>query len=322
MEEEATQEPAARKAARKEAAARTRAALKEEAADERSRAKLAAEEARVQRLADKQARRSESEARAALKVEAAADRQARAEHVAERERRTAAELARVKAELAELRQSYYLSGAAKKLDLREVEGFGEIAADVVSAGRTNMNYDRLYTLWQAVRVAPQGKPVVEVGTCRGGSARLISETFKGEGRSPRFYVCDTFAGHPRTDSTFDTVHHGAGKFANASAAETAEYLSGYRNLEILEGDIVETGAQLADESFGFVHVDVDVYPATDFCLRFFAPRLAQAALLVIDDYGFLTCPGAKRAADQFIAEFPDFRLIHLLSGQAIVFRAH
>jgi hypothetical protein len=42
---------------------------------------------------------------------------------------------------------------------------------------------------------------------------------------------------------------------------------------------------------------------------------------VLDDYGLVTCPSAKKAADDFIAESPDFRLLHLLTDQAIISRA-
>jgi predicted O-methyltransferase YrrM len=229
-------------------------------------------------------------------------------------------LAHTRAELDELRGSYHLSGAGKKLDLRELDEFSEIASEILAAGRTGMNYDRLYTLWQAVHAAPPEKPIIEIGSYLGGSARFISETLQASGRTPRFYVCDTFAGHAQTDPTVDTSHHSAGKFENASAEATAQYLSGYSALELIVGDIVETGPRIDQESFGLVHLDVDVYPTTVFCLRFFAPRLAGGAVMIIDDYGVITCPGVKRAADEFVAEFPQFRLWHLLTGQAILSR--
>ncbi len=226
----------------------------------------------------------------------------------------------VRGELDELRRSYYLSGAGKKLDLRELGGFSAIAREIVAAGRTGMNYDRLYTLWQAVHAAPPEKPIIEIGSYLGGSARFISETLQASGRAPRFYVCDTFAGHAQTNPTIDTSHHQAGKFEDVSAEANAEYLSGYPALELVVGDIAETGPRLDEDSFGLVHLDVDVYPTTVFCLRFFAPRLAEGAVMVIDDYGVITCPGVKKAADEFVAEFPQFRLWHLLTGQAILSR--
>lgn len=228
--------------------------------------------------------------------------------------------ASLRAELVELQRSYHLAGAAKKLDLRELDGFSEIAARTVEAGRTGMNYDRLFTLWQAARSAPPDTAAIEIGSYRGGSARFIGEAFLANGSAPRLYVCDTFAGHAQTDTAIDVTHRDAEKFKGTSARETEDYLAGYPSLEVVAGDIMETSARFADEVFGFVHLDVDVYPATAFCLRFFAPRLAGDALMVIDDYGFVTCPGVKQAADEFVAEFPEFRLWHLLTGQALLSR--
>ncbi|MBA2514477.1 MAG: class I SAM-dependent methyltransferase [Solirubrobacterales bacterium] len=183
-----------------------------------------------------------------------------------------------------------------------------------------MNHDRLFTLWQAVRAAPPDEPAIEVGSYLGGSARFIAEAFLAGGRAPRFYVCDTFAGHAHTDPAIDSTHHDAGKFEAASAEATAEYLSSYPALDVVVGDIAMTSGQLPEKSYGFVHLDVDVYPTTEFCLRFFAPRLADDALMVIDDYGYTTCPGVKQAADEFVAEFPRFRLWHLPTGQALLWR--
>lgn len=222
--------------------------------------------------------------------------------------------------LKELGSSYYLSGVTKKLDLREIDGFADVAGQVISEGRTGMNYDRLYTLWQAVRAAPTGLPIIEVGTFRGGSAKFFGETLRRAGRSPRFYVCDTFTGHPRVDAEIDVTHRGAEKFKNTSHEEVAKYLGDFQNIEIIAGDIVETSERFAGELYALVHIDVDVYPATDFCVRFFAPRLAHGAVMIVDDYGFTTCPGARKAVDDFIAQTPAFRMFHLLTGQAILYR--
>jgi len=72
--------------------------------------------------------------------------------------------------------------------------------------------------------------------------------------------------------------------------------------------------------FGLVHIDVDVYPIVKFCLEFFGPRVVAGATVIMDDYGFKTCPGAKRAVDEFTATSPHFRMVHLLTGQALLIR--
>lgn len=250
----------------------------------------------------------------------AAARKARADAAA-RKARARAKREHLARELHELRGSYYLSGAAKKIDLRQIEGFSEIARRLRDDGRSGMDLDRLHMLWQAARGAPVGKPIVEVGAYKGGSAKFIAEALRHAGRSPRFYVCDTFTGHPRVDPDIDPlVHQSGAKFQDTSFEEVSEYLADYPNIEIVAGDIIKTSKQLVRESFGLVHIDVDVYPATEFCLRFFAPRLARGGVMIVDDYGFVTCPGAKRAVDEFVTATPAFRMLHLLSGQAILFR--
>jgi O-methyltransferase len=251
------------------------------------------------------------------KLRAAQNEAAKQERAAQR---ALAKLERVKGELDVLRSNYYLVGANKKIDLRELDGFSEIAGGVIEAGRTGMSYDRLYTLWQAVEAAPPDVPAIEIGTYMGGSARFISEAFQAYGRTPRLYVCDTFAGHADTDPEIDTSHHDAGKFENVTAEDTTAYLSGYPELEVVVGDIAETSARLPEQAYGLVHLDVDVYPTTAFCLRHFAPRLAPGAVMVLDDYGTVTCPGVKQAADEFVDELPEFRLWHLLSAQALLTR--
>ena len=225
---------------------------------------------------------------------------------------------------AELQASYYLSGWRKKIDIAALPGFGDIAARVAADGRAGMHLDRFYTLWQGVQRAPDGLPVVEVGAYQGGSAKFVAESFRARGQAPHFYVCDTFSGHARTDDARDDIRHRTGgKFLDTSAARVGDYLAGYPNVELVVGDIVETApARFAGvPAFALVHVDVDVYPPTEFCLRFFAPRLAPRALLIVDDYGFTTCPGAKTAVDEFVAAHREFTMVHLLSGQALIFRA-
>jgi len=221
----------------------------------------------------------------------------------------------------ELRRHYQLSGLGKKVDISTLPDFAPIARRLMDEGRIGMHFDRLYTLWQAVTAAPDAPAVAEVGSYKGGSSKFIAETLRTLGRAPRFYVCDTFAGHARVDREIDGVSDDGG-FKDTSAESVAAYLAEYPNVQIVVGDIFESSARLAGEtSFGFVHIDVDVYPPTAFCLDFFSTRLAPGAWMVVDDYGVVTCPGAQKAVDDFVRDNPTFSRVHLLTGQALVFRA-
>lgn len=223
-------------------------------------------------------------------------------------------------QLEKLRGSYLLSGAGKKVDLRTLEGFGDVARRVIEEGRLGMSYDRLYTLWQAVAGAPPRSPAVEIGAYRGGSARFIGEALRHFRRRHPFYVCDTFSGHPWTNPTIDLVPEDGRSFDDTSAEAVAAYLQSDRNVRLVVGDITKTSSRLRARQFGFVHIDVDLFDATAFCLDFFAARLAPGGVIVVDDYGTLTCPGAQRAVDEFVVRASDFRMFHLLSSQALLFR--
>lgn len=224
-------------------------------------------------------------------------------------------------ELARARRfAYYWYNAQKKIDLRRMEGFGALAARVRKDGRTYLNLDRLYTLWQGViNLPPASRGVIEIGVYRGGSARFIGEAMKLRGLDLPVYACDTFDGHTLVDDTADTRHAVGKQFTGISVDKIRRYLSDLPSVHVVPGDIQHTAATLElQEDFGLVHIDVDVYPITRFCLEYFAPRLARGGTIVVDDYGFKTCPGAKQAADEFAAAHSQFRLLHLLTGQAVL----
>lgn len=216
---------------------------------------------------------------------------------------------------------HYWYNARKKIDLRRLDGFGEIAVRIHDEGNTYLHLDRLYTLWQAVTTMPPAQAIVEIGAYQGGSAKFVAEVLRHIGRPLPFYVCDTYEGHVVVDPELDPKHKVGVQFRSTSAERVTKYLEGYEFVHVIKGDIQATAATLHhDGDFGFVHIDVDVHPITKFCLEYFAPRVVTGAMIVVDDYGFRTCPGAKKAVDDFVAATPGYRLLHLLTGQAILTR--
>jgi hypothetical protein len=96
-------------------------------------------------------------------------------------------------------------------------------------------------------------------------------------------------------------------------------LSHYPNVEILRGWIPERFPEVSSLSFCFVHIDVDLYQPTLDSLSFFYPRLVRGGLIVCDDYGFSTCPGATRAFDEYMKDKPE-KIIHVPTGQGFIIK--
>ena len=70
----------------------------------------------------------------------------------------------------------------------------------------------------------------------------------------------------------------------------------------------------------FVHLDMDIYEPTIFALKFFNDRLVKGGVILLDDYGFDTCPGIPRAVQEFTETQPGYFGMSLLTGQYLLIK--
>ena len=63
--------------------------------------------------------------------------------------------------------------------------------------------------------------------------------------------------------------------------------------------------EVADRRFSFLHIDVDLYEPTRDSIAFFYPRMNVGGVIICDDYGFATCPGATKAIDEYLRDKPE-----------------
>lgn len=85
-----------------------------------------------------------------------------------------------------------------------------------------------------------------------------------------------------------------------------EMLEPFRDrIVVHKGWIPERFPDVADRRFAFVHLDVDLYQPTLDSIAFFYPRMSPGGVIVCDDYGMTTCPGATKAIDEFMADKPE-----------------
>ncbi|MGQ0523048.1 MAG: TylF/MycF/NovP-related O-methyltransferase [Betaproteobacteria bacterium] len=147
-------------------------------------------------------------------------------------------------------------------------------------------------------------PIVECGVYRGGTAMLLS-TLKRE-----LHLYDTFEGMPET-GTMDI--HKRGDFSDTSVEAVRKLVP---SAFFHKGLIPETFTDLPGE-IGFAHIDVDIYKSVKDCCEHLYPRLT--GFMVFDDYGFPSCPGARRAVDEFFNDKPEKPVV-IPTGQAIIFK--
>lgn len=187
-------------------------------------------------------------------------------------------------------------------------GYGDFV-DVLALtdGLTLLPPDRLYGLWTAMRNAPVGE-VWECGVYRGGTARLLATM----GRTLRLF--DTFAGLPDPDPDHDLLRAGAFGDTSVAAVRSVVGEADYR-----VGLIPDTFIGLEDAHIALAHVDLDLYASVQAACEFIYPRLVPGGLMVFDDYGGQTTPGARAAVDECSARWPEVPWVSP-SGQAVVIR--
>jgi hypothetical protein len=157
----------------------------------------------------------------------------------------------------------------------------------------------------------------ECGVYNGSTAYFMALANEKSDASRHLYLFDSFEGLS-PPSTSDGTYWRSGALA-VSEDVARKNLSGFRNVHIRRGWIPERFDEVSGRSFSFVHVDVDLYQPTRDSIAFFYPRIRPGGMLLCDDYGFLTCPGARLAMDEFFRDKPE-RIIHLPTGQGLVLK--
>lgn len=183
-------------------------------------------------------------------------------------------------------------------------------------GHTIVNKTRCFMIYQfAKQVANLSGDVAEVGVYKGGTARLLAKTFEPTGKTVHLF--DTFSGMPPTDENKD--HHKEGDFNDTSLESVKTYLSDCRNVRFYQGLFPVTSVPIENMAFCLVHIDADIYKTVLDCCKFFYPRLGKGCVMIFDDYGFLSCPGAKMAVEEFFSDKPE-RICYLPTGQCFIIR--
>lgn len=111
-------------------------------------------------------------------------------------------------------------------------------------------------------------------------------------------------------------------FTSTSVQRVAATMYQFPDVEIIKGWIPEVFSTLGEQSYRFVHVDVDLYQPTLDSLRYFYARMTTGGIIVIDDYGPWPknqWPGCLKAVQEFSRE-QDVPFAPLDTGNAIIIK--
>lgn len=182
--------------------------------------------------------------------------------------------------------------------------------------------ERIGVLVDAVRHLVNNKvegAMVECGVWKGGSSMAVALTLKALGVKDReLYLYDTFSGmsapteadvSPFWGKASDTFSRkktsdDASNWCRSSLNEVRGNLSatGYpaEMLHFVEGKVEDTIPDTVPEKIALLRLDTDWYVSTKHEMEHLFPRMADNAILIIDDYG--CWEGARKALDEYIQE--------------------
>jgi len=148
--------------------------------------------------------------------------------------------------------------------------------------------------------------MAEVGVYLGGTAALILDAMPER----HLHLFDTFSGLPDGG---DYLQQGEYAGSKESVERT---LSAYKDRVTFHPGLFpsDTGHEVEDLRFSFVHLDMDLVRSTTDALDFFHPRLVQGGILIGDDY---QDAGVRGAFADFFADRGE-SLIGLPWGQVMV----
>lgn len=182
-----------------------------------------------------------------------------------------------------------------------------------------LNTDRKWMVYQLLRlVAHVPGDTAECGVFRGATSYLICSANKqSRAGTKTHHLFDSFEGLSQPVAS-DGRHWAKGDLKE-DVEDVRAVLAQFENIQFHVGWIPEHFHQVEDRTFSFVHIDVDLSEPTRDSLAFFYPRMEAAGIIVCDDYGISTCPGATQAVDRFLADKPE-KMLLLPDGGGLLIR--
>ena len=166
--------------------------------------------------------------------------------------------------------------------------------------RPGFNTHRRWMVRQLLRlVAEIPGDTVECGVYQGAASWLICSAVEGSERTHHLF--DSFEGLSSPEVS-DGSHWKRGDLAAGEDMVRTNLQPFLDMIEFHKGWIPDRFDDVKDRKFAFVHVDVDLRQPTFDSIEFFYPRLSRGGILLCDDYGCSTCPGATQAIDHFLAD--------------------
>jgi hypothetical protein len=183
-------------------------------------------------------------------------------------------------------------------------------------------------LWVAKSASLIDGDFVECGVNYGFLSTAIMELLDWDRLGKTFYLLDTFAGLDPKFTTTSENRETALK-VNEQSLRYGIYINGaemvranfaeWKNHRIIVGAVPETLEQVDTRKVAYLHIDMNCAPPEVAALRFFWPRLAPGAFVLLDDYNYRGFDEQRLAMDALAKEL-GVAICALPTGQGLLMK--
>lgn len=195
----------------------------------------------------------------------------------------------------------------------------------VEANRLDHKYYwRVHTvLWAARHALNIEGDFVECGVNRGMLSSAIVDYLDWNSLNKSFYLFDTFNGIDESQVTEEEFSKGNMPHFRMCYEEcyddVVKNFINYDRINIIKGSVPSTLNNVSIDRVAFLSIDMNNATPEIAAVRHFWPLMSSGAMVVLDDYGFVSYEAQKRAHDALAEEF-GVSILALPTGQGVMLK--
>jgi len=192
-------------------------------------------------------------------------------------------------------------------------------------GHDHKMFWRLHVaLWCASQAAKLPGDFVECGVWRGFLSTAIIEYVNWADLGKTFYLFDTYKGlDERYLTDVERANTQKLEHFNKFYVDCYDFVKGhfaqYPRVEVIRGAVPDTLTQVQIDKVSFLSIDMNCAPPEIAAANYFWDKLVPGALVLLDDYGFVSYEEQKIAFDRFAKE-KGIEILALPSGQGLIIK--
>jgi O-methyltransferase len=189
-----------------------------------------------------------------------------------------------------------------------------------SWGETDIRWRAHVACWAAEIGLQRQGDFVECGVNRGGLARTVMQYVQFAGASERhFWLLDTFNGLDESTLS-DSEKHAASRWTYQECYEdVVRTFAPIPNVRIVRGTVPDTLREVTADRVAFLSLDMNCAAPEIAAFRYFWPKMAPGAVVLLDDYGWRGHEEQHAAFDALAREL-GFAILSMPTGQGVILK--